>query len=196
MTPMAFAYHAYAKLVTKSGLGDALHDVERSQLLRNRVLPPALSTREKVCHASKSIKSFASGRLLPCCLRENWRQVTCSYQSHLGRICPCHVRILGPKRKITILSHPCLEDYVILPTRPPVKTSLVRKGKRQLWQVGRQGTGFLSLAGVAEPGLSQHARALARLMWTIDAADNGQKASPDDHHAEAPKLLGTPLLMF
>ena len=33
---------------------------------------------------------------------------------HLGRVCPCHVQILDPKRKIIVLYH---EDYVVLPTR-------------------------------------------------------------------------------
>ena len=45
----------------------------------------------------------------------------CSYQTHLGRICPCHVQILDPKRKIIVLKHPYYEDYVILPTRPNIR---------------------------------------------------------------------------
>ena len=61
-------------------------------------------------------------------LCENWCHVSCSYQTHLGRVCPCHIGILDPKRKIMVLSHPCLEDYVALPTRRgiriPVKQSV------------------------------------------------------------------------
>ena len=38
------------------------------------------------------------------------------------RICPCHVRILDPRRKIMVLSRPYLEDYIVLPTRSTVRT--------------------------------------------------------------------------
>ena len=56
-------------------------------------------------------------KLLPC-----WCHVGCSYQTHIGRVCPCHIRILDPKRKIVVLSHPSMEDYVTLPTRAAVRT--------------------------------------------------------------------------
>ena len=62
-----------------------------------------------------------SPRLLPCALCYNWCHPGCSYQTHLGRICPCHVRILDPKRKIMVLKHPYHEDLVILPTRPNLR---------------------------------------------------------------------------
>ena len=59
-----------------------------------------------------------SPKLLLCCLCYNWRHAGCSYQTHLGRVCPCHVQILDSKRKIIIvLRHPYHEDYVVLPTR-------------------------------------------------------------------------------
>ena len=56
-----------------------------------------------------------------CCLCDNWCHVGCSYQTHFGRVCPCNIRILGPKRKIMVLSHPCMEDYVVLPARSTVR---------------------------------------------------------------------------
>ena len=65
---------------------------------------------------------LGSPKLLPCCLRDDWRHVGCSYQTHLGRVCPCHIRILDPKLKIMGLSHPYMEDYVVLPSRAAVRT--------------------------------------------------------------------------
>ena len=47
----------------------------------------------------------------------------CNYQTHLGRVWPCYVRILDPKRKIIVLSHPYLEGYVVLPTRSHVRST-------------------------------------------------------------------------
>ena len=41
-----------------------------------------------------------SPKLLPCCLCDNCCHIGCSYQTHLGRVCPCHIRVLDPKRKI------------------------------------------------------------------------------------------------
>ena len=61
-----------------------------------------------------------SPKLIPCCLCNNWCHVPCSYQTHLGRICPCHV-ILDPRRKIMVISHPYMEDYAVLPTRPVIR---------------------------------------------------------------------------
>ena len=59
--------------------------------------------------------------MLLCCLRNNWCHVGCSYETHLGRVCPCQFRILDPKRKIIVLSHPYMEDYVVLSTRAGVR---------------------------------------------------------------------------
>ena len=59
-----------------------------------------------------------SPKLLPCCLCYNWCHPGCSYQTHLGRVCPCHVQILDPRRKIIVLKHPyheglCCPTYAI-----------------------------------------------------------------------------------
>ena len=62
-----------------------------------------------------------SPKLVPCCLCYNWCHPGRSYQTHLGRVCPCHVQILDPKRKIIVLRHPYHEDYVVLPTRPNMR---------------------------------------------------------------------------
>ena len=58
---------------------------------------------------------------MPCCLCYNWCHPGCSYQTHLGRVCPCHVQILDPKRKIMVLRYPYHEDLVVLPTRPNLR---------------------------------------------------------------------------
>ena len=63
-----------------------------------------------------------AAKLLPCCLCNNWCHVSRSYQTHLGRICPCHVRMLDPRRKIMVLSHPYVKVYVVLPTRSTART--------------------------------------------------------------------------
>ena len=62
-----------------------------------------------------------SPKLLPYCLCYNWCHPGCSYQTHLGRVCPCHVQILDPRRKIIVLKHPYHEDYVVLPTRSSIR---------------------------------------------------------------------------
>ena len=172
---VAFTDHTSAELVTKSGLVDALSPFERSKLLRNQVLPAASLARGRRCMMCSD--RYGSSRVLPCCLFENWCHVNCSYQSRLGRICPSHARILDPKREITILPHPYLEDYAILPTRHPVRTSLGQK-RTETAQASRQsGQQFLLHAGVALRWLvnglvEKH----AWLIWTIDSADTGQKA--------------------
>ena len=48
---------------------------------------------------------------------------------------------------------------------------------------------FPSLVGGVYLGIVENAWLSGGLIWTIDAADDGQKASPDDHHAEAPSLI-------
>ena len=90
---------------------NALRHEEKDALLKDGVLPPESSTRGRICVMCPVRIGFP--KLLPCCLRENWCHVGCSYQTHLGRMCPCHIRILDPKRKIMVLSHPYMEDCVV-----------------------------------------------------------------------------------
>ena len=83
------------------------------------VIPPESSARDRFCVMCPVERG--SPRLLPCCLCHNWSHIGCSYQTHLGRVCPCHVQILDPRRKIVVLTHPYHEDYMVLPTRPTIR---------------------------------------------------------------------------
>ena len=69
--PVALTYHACAELVTKSGLVGPLHDVERSQLLRNIVPLPASLARGRKCGMCPD--RIGCSRVLPGCLCENCR---------------------------------------------------------------------------------------------------------------------------
>ena len=122
-------------------------------------------------------------RIVPCCQCENWCHLGCSYQTHLERICPCHVQVLDPKRKIVVLSHPYLEDYVVLPTRPAIRVSeSAAQGNCQAIAVGCLEDGLLVWSYVG-PRLS------AGLLWHPEAADAGRKATPEEHvREEAPQL--------
>ena len=70
-----------------------------------------------------------SPKLIPCCSCNKWCHVPCSYQTHLGKVCPCHIRILDHKRKIMVTSHPHVEDYVVLPTRLAVRAESSLAGR-------------------------------------------------------------------
>ena len=91
------------------------------QVLKDaNILPPESSAWGRYC--VMCFVKRGSPKLLPCCPCNNWCHVSCSYQTHLGRICPCHVRILDPRRKIIVTLHPYAEDYVVLPTRASIRT--------------------------------------------------------------------------
>ena len=77
------------------------------------MLPRESSARVELCVMCPV--RIGSLKLIPCCLCHNWCHVPCSYQIHLGRVRPCYTRILDPKRKIMVMSHPYMEDYVMLP---------------------------------------------------------------------------------
>ena len=79
---------------TRAGLVSALSEWDKRQLSRNEVLPKESSAQGRLC---------VFGR---------------------ARIVPCRVRILDPKRKITVLPHPYLENYVVLPSRSLVRISV------------------------------------------------------------------------
>ena len=96
-----------------------LPDEERDDLLNRGLLPPESSARDRHCIMCPVRRG--SPKLLPCCLCYNWCHPGCSYQTHLGRVCPCHVQILDPRRKIIVLKHPYHEDYVVLPTRSNIR---------------------------------------------------------------------------
>ena len=92
---------------------------DRADLLDHGILPHESSARDRHCIMCPVRRN--SPKLLPCCLCYNWCHPGCSYQTHLGRICPCHVQILDPRRKIIVLKHPYHEDYVVLPTRSNIR---------------------------------------------------------------------------
>ena len=119
--PLPFTYHICAEdLVPNLPEGDL-------QVLNEEgTVPPDSSAQNRYCVMCPVRRG--SPKLLPCCLCENWCRIACRYQTHLGRICPCHVRILEPRRKIIVMSHPYLEDfegYVVLPTRSTIRTDSI-----------------------------------------------------------------------
>ena len=93
--PQPLVYQLCAEDVTKSTLVYQLSDAEKQLLHEAGSLPFESSAMGKRC-VMCPVK-HESPKLLPCCLCENWRHVPCSYQMHLGRVCPCHVRILDPR---------------------------------------------------------------------------------------------------
>ena len=117
--PQKMTYHTCAENITKNCIVPNLPDDEREDLLQRGALPPLSSAREMHCVMCPVRRG--SPRLLRCCLCYNWRHPGCSYQTHLGRVCPCHVQILDPKRKIMVLKYPYHEDLVVLPTRPNLR---------------------------------------------------------------------------
>ena len=102
--PQKMTYHLCAEDITKNCLVPNLPDDEKEDLLNRGALPPSSSARDVHCVMCPVRRG--SPRLLPCCLCYNWRHPGCSYQTHLGRVCPCHVQILDPKRKIMALKYP------------------------------------------------------------------------------------------
>ena len=117
--PQKMTYHVCAENITKNCIVPNLPEDEREDLLTRGALPPASSARDMHCVMCPVRRG--SPRLLPCCLCYNWCHPGCSYQTHLGRVCPCHVQILDPKRKIMVLKYPYHEDLVVLPTRPNLR---------------------------------------------------------------------------
>ena len=117
--PQRMTYRLCAENTTKNCIVPNLPEDEKDDLLTHGVLPPSSSARDKHCVMCPVRRG--SPRLLPCCLCYNWCHPGCSYQTHLGRVCPCHVQILDPKRKIIVLKYPYHEDLVVLPTRPNLR---------------------------------------------------------------------------
>ena len=117
--PQGMTYQFCAEDMTKTIIVPNLPAEERDDLLNRGILPQESSARDRHCVMCPVRRG--SPKLLPCCLCYNWCHPGCSYQTHLGRVCPCHVQILDPKRKIIVLKHPYHEDYVVLPTRSNIR---------------------------------------------------------------------------
>ena len=126
--PLSLTYHL---ITAQAGLVAALPDWERQQLTGHGALPKASSVRGRTC-VMCPVRS-GSPRLMPCCLCENWCHVSCSYQTHLriGKSLPVSHQNVGSEEEIIVLSHPYLEDYVVLPT-----SSAVRIGTLKRWTQG------------------------------------------------------------
>ena len=111
----ALTYHINIEIFTEIALASAPSAKEKDFLDRFGVLPDEPLARGRVCVMCPTRAGGA--HLLPSALRYNWRHIPCGYQSDMGRIYPCHVKIVDPKRKIMTMSHPSFEDSVILPIR-------------------------------------------------------------------------------
>ena len=108
-------YHVCAEDMTKTAIVPSLSEEDRDALVNHGILPRESSANDRFCVMCPVKRG--SPRFLPCCLCYNWCHIGCSYQTHLGRACPCHIQILDRKRKIMVLRHPYHEDCVVLPTR-------------------------------------------------------------------------------
>ena len=125
---------------------------------------------------------LGSPRLSPCCLCENWCHVACSYKTHLGRMRPCHIRILDPKRKIMVLSHPYLEDYVVLPTRAGIRIAVNQRHCELDYKMHSQDVSISRWCAASWINclMEKHARLSAGLAWLPEASESGLLAKPDD----------------
>ena len=115
--PQKMTYHLCAENITKNCIVPNLPDDEKEELLNRGALPPSSSARDMHCVSSEE----GLTKIATVCPMLNWCHPGCSYQTHLGRVCPCHVQILDPKRKIMVLKYPYHEDLVVLPTRPNLR---------------------------------------------------------------------------
>ena len=128
--PQKMTYRLCAEDLTRSTIVPSLPEEDRRALLEHGEVPPESSAKDRFC--VMCLVKRGSSRLLPCCLCYNCCHISCSYQTHLGRVCPCHVQILDPKRKIIVLRHPYHEDCVVLPTR----NTLIIRILSETWQIG------------------------------------------------------------
>ena len=116
----SFTDHLCAEDITQAESWTCVKQGRKEALLEDGVLLQKSSAQGRACVMCPV--RIGSPKLLPRCLCENWRHVGCSYETHLGRARPCHIRILDPKGKIMVLSHPYMEDYLALPTRSGIRS--------------------------------------------------------------------------
>ena len=79
-------YHLCAEDITKNCIVPSLTDEEKDDLLTRGALPPESTARDRHCVMCPVRRG--SPKLLPCCICYNWCHPGCSYQTHLGRVCP------------------------------------------------------------------------------------------------------------
>ena len=126
--PQKMTHHLCAEDMTKTAIVPNLPEEDRIALINHGILPQESSAKDRFCVMCPVKRG--SPRLLPCCLCNNWRHIGCSYQTHLGRVCPCHIQILDPKRKIMVLRHPYHEDCMVPPTRTTIRPDTKEYRKR------------------------------------------------------------------
>ena len=186
--PQGMTYQFCTEDMTKTIIVPNLPDEERDDLLNRGILPPESSAGDRHCIMCPVRRG--SPKLLPCCLCYNWCHPGCSYQTHLGRVCPCHVQILDPKRKIIVLKRPYHEDYVVLPTRSNIRVdnkSVAQEARSRPQSDDASLTGW-SPSSRLNTLLEKHAWFSAGLVWLPGAsmsADAGvyDESPPNDSDA-------------
>ena len=138
--PQKMTYHVCAEDMTKTAIVPSVLEEDRRALMEDGILPHNSSAKDRFCVMCPVKRG--SPRLLPCCLCNNWCHIGCSYQTHLGRVCPCHIQILDPKRKIMVLRHPYHEDCVVLPTRNTTRPDYKGIDKEVEYRAQREDTSF------------------------------------------------------
>ena len=178
--PMKFTYHLCAENTTKTTIVPALPEEDRKALLEHGTLPPESSAKNRFCVMCPVKRG--SPRLIPCCLCHNWCHISCSYQTHLGRVCPCHVQILDPRRKIIVLRHPYHEDCVVFPTKPSLRPDNKNIERDIANRLLRDDTSLSrwSPAMWLNFLLEKHAWLSAGLVWMQRASESGIKGVNED----------------
>ena len=191
--PQEMTYRLCAEDITKNFIVQSLPDEEKDDLLTRGILPQESSARDRHCVMCPVRRG--SPKLLPCCLCYNWCHPGCSYQTHLGRVCPCHMQILDPKRKIIVLRHPYHEDLVALPTRPNLRVdskSIAREATYRS-QSANSSLSRWSPSLWLNTLLEKHAWLSAGLVWVQGAsqsADVGVYTDPPPDEPEPRPTIG------
>ena len=156
--------------MTKTAIVPSLPEEDRDELINHGILPRESSAKDRFCVMCPVKRG--SPRLLPGCLCYNWCHIGCSYQTHLGRVCPCHVQISDPKRKIIVLRHPYHEDCVVLPTRTTmqVDNKSIAQEVRYRTQPDDSSLSRWSPASWLNTLLEKHAWLSAGLVWVQGAS--------------------------
>ena len=105
--PQKMTHHLCAEDMTKNAIVPNRPEEDQDALINHGIEPRESSAKDRFCVMCPVKRG--SPRILPCCLCYNRCHIGCSYQTHLGRVCPCHVQILDPKRKIMVLRRPYSE---------------------------------------------------------------------------------------
>ena len=159
--------------------------------LKDGVLPPDSSARGRVCVMCPV--RIGSSKLIPCCLCNNWCHVPRSYQTCLGIVCPCHIKIVDPKRKIMVLSRAYMEECVVLPTRPAIRSETRLAGKDISCKLSRNDMSASRWCSATRISIlvQKHAWISACLIRMPEASDSSRKAEHNDPQPDVPQPLPT-----